>query len=83
MQRRFLNKEQCRNLMVGIKSLCPPNFTSFLVRTFKEKKNIKNKEEEKNKGVYFSISNIFKANKERISMFVFAHLCNNAVNVIK
>lgn len=33
MQRRFLNNEQCRNLMVGIKSLRPSDFASFLVRT--------------------------------------------------
>lgn len=40
--------------MVGIKSLCPPDFTSFLGRTFKEKNIKKEKEEEKNEYVYFS-----------------------------
>ena len=53
-QRRFLNKEQCRNLMVGIKSLCPPDFTSFLGRTFKEKNIKKEKEEEKNEYVFLA-----------------------------
>lgn len=36
VQRRFLNKEQCRNLIVGIKSPRPADFASFLVRTYKK-----------------------------------------------
>ena len=61
-QRRFLSKEQCRNLMVGIRSPRPLDFASFLVKHFRKRMSIE-----------YRLN--FQSQLTTDSILVFSHLC--------